>query len=213
MPPDTPGVYRAASPHSGAGRLGALRQIVGTGSRQGYWGSFADLWGGVAPALDRLDELAAEPEELLDEDAPEILASLQYVLHAAGERAAGLRAPVGLAELHEELAAALAAARDATADVGAAAELGGAEAARPYVYEWRGALFRVRLARLRLVTPAQAVPEEPEAGPARPYRAAIAVLLVLAGTVALLAGALEGASAVAAAGVAAFAAGAFAYRP
>ena len=47
----------------------------------------------------------------------------------------------------------LAAARDATAEVAEALTDQGAEAIEPLLPEWRGALFRVRLARLRLATP------------------------------------------------------------
>jgi hypothetical protein len=58
--------------------------------------------------------------------------------------------PAGTEPVHAELAAALAGARDATSQVVEAVDDWGPEAADPLVWEWRGALFRVRLARLRL---------------------------------------------------------------
>ncbi|MDX6513615.1 MAG: hypothetical protein QOE36_3119 [Gaiellaceae bacterium] len=213
MPPDTCGVYRPPVVLLAGGTLARLSQIVGSGSRQRYWESLADLWTGVGPGLAQLDEFAAEPAELLDEDAPETLASLQYLLHAAGERAAGLRPPLGIAPLHAELAAAFGDARDATADVAAATEAGGAEGALPYVYEWRGALFRVRLARLRLLAPPTEAPVEPEDTAPMPRRAALSLLLILLGTAVLVAGAADGSWHVAVAGLASFALGTLVFDP
>jgi hypothetical protein len=61
------------------------------------------------------------------------------------------------------------------------------------LHEWRGALFRVRLARLRLATPASAPIVEPDDdggnGVARPL---VAFLLALIGAVTLVAGATLG---------------------
>jgi hypothetical protein len=55
--------------------------------------------------------------------------------------------------VHEEFAQALAEARDLTAEMSEALSRGGCEAAAPLVWEWRGVLFRVRFARLRLERP------------------------------------------------------------
>ncbi len=65
----------------------------------------------------------------------------------------------------------------------------GSDAAEPLVYEWRGALFRVRLARLRLAGPSQlASGTEPTAG--RSLKAPLAaVALVLGGAALFVAGA------------------------
>jgi hypothetical protein len=93
---------------------------------------------GLAPALRSLERLAAGD---LD-DAAAHLPRLQYALHVALERAHGLE-PDG------ELAEALELARDTTAEVAEVLEREGAEAAAALLWEWRGALFTVRLARMR----------------------------------------------------------------
>ena len=92
--------------------------------------------------------VAAEPERLDDDDAPPSLRRLQYALHLASEQAYGLAPPPARATAHAELADALACARDATAEVAEAVSIWGAEGVEPLLHEWRGALFRVRLARL-----------------------------------------------------------------
>ena len=65
----------------------------------------------------------------------------------------GLSPPIAAAPAHTELAAALAGARDATGDVVEAVDLTGSRGVDVMLHEWRGALFRVRLARLRLTGP------------------------------------------------------------
>lgn len=176
-----------------------MRQDVRTGDRQRYATKIADLWRGLAEALDELERLAADPaERLADPDELDGLPRLQYTLHAASEIVAGIAPPADAETSHAELAAALAGARDATAEVAEAAGFGGAEAAEPLVYEWRGALFRVRLARLRLVP----APEPAVAGPADPARAAAyAVSLALAGAIVIALGALVGGWPLSAAGL------------
>jgi hypothetical protein len=173
----------------------------------------AGLWSGLANALDDLDHLAANPASTLaSEGAVEELGGLQYSLHRALELQAGLEPPTFAAEAHAELAGALADARDATAEIAFLLEADGTDAVEPFVYEWRGALFRVRLARLRL-----ARPHEPngavELDSRFPWRALMAVALVITGALALAGGAVLGTWAISAAGLAAFAAGALAYRP
>jgi hypothetical protein len=193
--------------------IGALRPIVGGGARETYTSTMTGLWNGLGDTLRRLDEIAADPDETLaQDDVVESLGSLQYSLHTAEEVAAGLTPPSGAEDVHEELAAALGEARDTTAEVAFAVELGGAEAAEPYVWEWRGALFRVRLARLRLAPPTEAAAETPAPVDAI-ERAVASRVLLLGGAVALVGGVLLGLWLVAALGLTVFAAGAVSYRP
>jgi hypothetical protein len=193
--------------------IDALRPIVGNGARESYSSTLAGLWGGLGETLHRLDDIAARPDEALaDEDVAETLGSLQYSLHAASEVAAGLTPPAGAEEVHADLAGALAEARDATAEIAFAVELGGPEAADPYVWEWRGALFHVRLARLRLEPPE--VTELPAAEETEASERAVASrVLLLGGALALAGGVLLGLWLVAALGLTGFAAGAVSYRP
>ena len=167
-----------------------MRQDVRIDDRQRYATKIAGLWRGLSEALDRLERVAADPaERLADPDELDGLPRLQYTLHAASEIVAGIAPPVDAEATHAELAAALASARDATAEVAEAVDYGGPEAAEPLVYEWRGALFRVRLARLRL-TPA---PEQPAVAPADPERvAARAIAATLLGAIVVALGALVG---------------------
>jgi hypothetical protein len=117
----------------------------------------AGLWIDLRLTLARLDALAADGERLLDDS--DALPSLQYELHLAAELAAGLTPPHGAELVHEELADALAEARETTAEIAEALGLGGLESAAPLVWEWRGALFRVRFARIRIERPRLAPPE------------------------------------------------------
>src|SRR5262249_7612307 len=95
--------------------------------QQGYASALEGLWTGLSRTLTLLERYAAEPAERLDaDDAPEVLSSLQYRLHVAGEVAAGIVPPAGSTMAHEELSSALADARDATAEVVEALELGNA---------------------------------------------------------------------------------------
>jgi hypothetical protein len=132
--------------------------------------------------------MAAEPEEL-DEDALEVLPVLQYSLHRAGEAIQGLAPLPANADAHRELAAALEDARDVTGDVASLLEVDDYDGAVELVHEWRGALFRVRLARRRLVRVPPPLPRELEEV-ATPTTAVIALCLLAAGTVAFLAGAV-----------------------
>ena len=150
-----------------------------TGSDERYALLVGRLWSGLSPTLTGLDELPADVQALR---------RLQYALHVASENAYGIEPPPGAASAHAELADALVCAREATSEVADACELWGADGAQPYLYEWRGALFRVRLARMRLATPGPARREEPqpEEDLGRPL---LAVLLALAGALAFVAGA------------------------
>ena len=140
-----------------------MSQSTGTGGRHGYATALAGHWYALTQTLRRLEALAEEP----DEDTGEELPTLQYALHVAGERIAGLEPPPGQQDTHDELQTALAEARDATAEVADAFAHGGLAAAQPLVWEWRGALFGVRLARSRVPT---GPTDEPAAAPVRSRR-------------------------------------------
>jgi hypothetical protein len=152
-----------------------VSQSTGTGGRQGYATALADQWYALSHTLRRLEQLAAD----LDEDAPDELPVLQYELHLAGERIAGLDPPPGAAGPHDELEAALAEARDATAEVSDAFVHGGLQAASPLVWEWRGALFAVRLARQRLAQAPDSLPAPDPVGRPRRNAALVGGLLAL----------------------------------
>lgn len=185
-----------------------MGQRTGIGGKQSYATTIAGLWDGLARALGELDALAAAPEALSAERLP----SLQYALHTAGERIAGLTPPEGAEEAHQELAAAVVDARDATAEIADTVDAYGEAAAAPLVWEWRGALFRVRLARRRLLNP-DPLPAD-SLGPSlpTPRRAAMSVALIGIAAVALLGGALIGHWQLVAAGVLALSGGMLAQR-
>ncbi len=160
-----------------------------TGTPEQYAEEMGELWTGLTRTLGRLDRLAAEPERLDDGEVEFALRRLQYSLHLAGEHAYGVEPPDGAQTAHAELADALRCARDATAEIADAVEDDGAEGAAPLLHEWRGALFRLRLARLRLATPARKrqVIELPVDEPfGRPL---LAFLLALGGALLFVAGA------------------------
>jgi hypothetical protein len=159
-----------------------------TGTDERYALALGELWTGLARTMSRLDTVAADPLRLDEEDACRSLRRLQYALHLASELAYGLAPPAAARTAHAELADALRCARDSTAEVAEAVSIWGAEGVEPLLHEWRGALFRVRLARLRVAPPmAPAVAETAEHdGVARPLAA---FLLALGGAVAFVAGA------------------------
>jgi hypothetical protein len=131
------------------------------------------------------------------------LRRLQYALHVASEHAYGLQPPEGAATAHAELADALACARDITGELAAG---------RAVPEEWRGALLRVRLARMRLATPAPhgAVELLPRDGIVQPLGA---FLLALGGALAFVAGATLDAWPLWSLGIVAVCAAVLAYRP
>ena len=111
-----------------------------------------------------------------------------------GRRATPCRArrepPPAAEDLHEELVAALTEARDATAEVAYAVEIDEAEGVEPLLPEWRGSLFRVRLARLRAIERTNALAAEARVATARKRRAEaqgsswsaiVATILILGG--------------------------------
>ena len=163
-----------------------------TGTDQFYAEELGELWTGLRRTLSRLDLAAAEPGVLDDDGAEQSLRRLQYALHISSENVVGLVPPPGEETAHAELEAALASARDATAEVAEAVSAWGAAGVEPLLHEWRGALFRVRLARMRLTPPgrAQALPpKEDDGGHARPL---LAFLLALFGAIAVAGGAATG---------------------
>jgi hypothetical protein len=183
------------------------------GQREGYAAAVTDLWKRLARALGELERIAGDPEELVADDVLERLPRLQYSLHAAAELALGLRPPPGTETAHAELAAALAAARDATAEFAEVLELGGAEVAETLVPEWRGALFRVRLARLRVSTP-QPLPAEEATEPPAPHGNPLAgTVLAIGGALLFALGASVSDWPVWALGLALFTGGFLIYRP
>jgi hypothetical protein len=192
-----------------------VRPGVAIGQREGYAEALTGLWKRLAWALTELESIAADPNELFDEDSVlERLPPLQYALHAASELALGLRPPTGSEAAHAELAAALAGARDATAEVAEVLEQGGAVVAEALLPEWRGALFRIRLARLRAATP-KPLPAEPAAAHELPRRgdALAATSLAISGAALFAAGATLGLWPVWALGIALFAGGLLVYTP
>jgi hypothetical protein len=154
-----------------------VRQTVGTGSPRAYAASMAGLWIDLELTLARLDLLAADPERLVEDR--ETLPALQYELHCAAELVTGLTPPPDVALVHEELGESLTEARELTAEMAEALAHGGLDAAAPLVWEWRGALFRVRFARRRLERPRSVLVPIPEQGQSSgrgtPFLAALAV--------------------------------------
>ena len=192
-----------------------MRPVVASGQREGYAAALTGLWKRLSWAITELESIAGDPAELFDEDSVlDRLPALQYALHAASELALGLRPPAGAEIAHAELAAALAGARDATAEIAEVLEHGGGIAAEPLLPEWRGALFRVRLARLRVATP-KPLPAELETEPEPTARgdALAATILVLGGATVFATGATLQLWPVWALGLALFASGVLVYSP
>ena len=188
-----------------------MQKAARTGERQAYASAVTDLWKRLGLALTRLERLAELPAEWDAEEVLEELPSLQYCLHAGAELAVGIQPPLGLEAAHAELVTALAQARDATAEIAAAIDGVGVELVDPLVPEWRGALFRVRLARLRALErrDVHVAADNPVAEPHRepvPFNrtglaALIACALVLGGGLLFTAGAVLAAWPVWAAGL------------
>ncbi len=168
----------------------------------------AGFWSGLSTTLRGLETLAADARSL-DEDAISALRLLQYRLHWSSEALAGVEPPPGAREPHEELADALLGAREWTGEVAEAIESSGRRGAEELLLEWRGALFRVRLARMRLAPP----PPAPPRTDAFPRAAAVATAATVLGVAGFAAGAVLVFWPVWAAGLALVAAGALIYRP
>jgi len=187
----------------------------------GYAEAVSQLWERVGTALVRLERVAESPADGVADGFLDELPQLQYSLHAGAELAVGIEPPRGAETLHEELVSALAEARDITAEVGHALEVGDVELVDPLLPEWRGALFRVRLARLRaLERTAMSLGSDGDAGPEPRRRrregislsAILATALVVSGAFLFTAGAVLAAWPVWAAGLALFAGGFVLYR-
>ncbi|MDQ4082231.1 MAG: hypothetical protein M3123_05000 [Actinomycetota bacterium] len=188
-----------------------------------YATAVADLWERLGKGLARLDRIADAAPDGMGASATDELRSLQYSLHAAAELALGIRPPLGAETAHTELVAALSQARDATAEVAAALEADDGVLVENLLPEWRGALFRVRLARLRalerspLQLPRAEASEERRVRPVRRARrstaAAVAIGLVAVGAVLFTAGAVLAAWPLWAAGLVLFAGGLVLFRP
>lgn len=161
-----------------------MRPTVRSDAPQGYTTALGDLWLGLGPTLVALERIAAMPGRL--DEAADDLPALQHGLHTAVELAFGIEPPIGAEGAHATLALAIAEARDATAELTDTLAVEGAEAAAPLVWEWRGALFGVRLARRTLAGHA-AVELDEDAGT---RIALVSLVLLLAGVAAVLGGAL-----------------------
>ena len=172
------------------------------GTQDRYAVEVGALWSGLSPTLTRVDECADVQS----------LRRLQYALHLAGEHAYGLEPPAGAASAHAELADALTCARDVTGEIAHGCALGGIGGVEPLFDEWRGALLRVRLARIRLAPPPPSTADEQfrTDGIARPLTA---FLLALAGGLAFVAGATLALWPVWSAGIVAVCVSVVAYRP
>jgi hypothetical protein len=185
----------------------------------GYAEAVSDLWERVGSALVRLERIAESPADGVADGFLDELPQLQYSLHAGAELAVGIEPPPGGEALHAELVSALAEARDITAEIGYALDGEDVELIEPLLPEWRGALFRVRLARLRALE-RSAVPIGSDAAAHEPRRhreraslsAIVATLLVIGGAFLYTAGAVLAAWPVWAAGLALFAGGFVLYR-
>jgi hypothetical protein len=187
---------------------------AGTGELQVYATAVAGLWRDLARTLGRLDELARDPVPAFEEGpALDELPALQYSLHRAAELAYGLEPPEGAEGAHGELASALEEARDATAEIAACVEAFGPEAAAGLVHEWRGALFRVRLARMRLAGPRPPKAERAQKQDSSVLAPIVAFMLALVGAVAFATGATTDQWKVWAAGLVCVVAGLAVYRP
>jgi hypothetical protein len=181
----------------------------GTSSARQYAGTMAGFWSGLSRTLRDLELVASDPRRL-DRVSLDGLRALQYRLHWSSEFLAGVEPPVGAQAGHEELVGALVGARDATGEIVDTIDSGGEEAAWHLFFEWRGALFRVRLARMRLTQPLL-----PPAEPAPPTgrSAAFAATMTMLGAAAFAAGAVFLLWPVWAAGLALVAGGLVVHRP
>ena len=198
-----------------------MDRAVRTGERRGYGAAVEGLLEPLGGTLIRLERVAeARPEEIVA-GAREELPALQYTLHASAELALGLDPPARVGPLHAELVDALAQARDATAEVVGAVDEGDDDLITRLLPEWRGALFRVRLARLRALerSPLRLPAEEPVSAPRSRGEVTItpatlvATVLVIVGALLFTAGAVLAAWPLWAAGLALFGGGFVLFRP
>jgi hypothetical protein len=200
---------------------GRMERTVRGGERLAYTAAVTDLWERVGTALTRLERIAESPAGGLVDIHADELPGLQYSLHAGAELALGIDAPPVAASLHAELVDALGEARDATAEVAYALDNAEVETVEALLPEWRGTLFRVRLARLRVLERSRTAGREHAARRERPeprasrssISAIVATVLILGGAFLFTAGAVLVAWPIWAAGLALFAGGFVLYRP
>lgn len=199
-----------------------MERTVRTGERGAYASAVAGLWQRLGTALARLERIAESRADEIALEAHDELPNLQYALHAGAELALGIRPPPGAESVHSDLVSALSQARDATAEIAGALAETDEELVERLLPEWRGALFRVRLARLRALERYPLELGAPESAPARapasssgnvPVAAITASALILAGAVVFTAGAVLAAWPLWAAGLALFAGGFILFRP
>jgi hypothetical protein len=200
-----------------------MERTVRAGEGQAYAVAVASLWERIGSVLVRLERIADSPTDLVESDLLEELPGLQYRLHSGAELAVGIDAPPAAAGAHADLVGALGEARDATAEMAGALETGDPELIQALLPEWRGSLFRVRLAKLRAVERpiTQGRPEpsdpsrrrQPRVPEKTPLSAIAATVLVLGGALLFTAGAVLVAWPLWAAGLALFAGGFILYRP
>jgi len=198
-----------------------MERAVRTGERRGYGAAVEGLLEPLGGTLIRLERVAEAPPEEIVADASDELPALQYTLHASAELALGLDPPARVGPLHAELVDALVQARDATAEVAGAVDEGDDDLVGKLLPEWRGALFRVRLARLRALE--RSPLRLPAEDTARAHRgraeatlsatAIVATCLVVAGAVLFTAGAVLASWPLWAAGLALFGGGFVLFRP
>ncbi|MGI8606453.1 MAG: hypothetical protein ACR2L0_04770 [Gaiellaceae bacterium] len=196
-----------------------MERTLRSTERRDYATAVADLWDSLGDALGHLERIAEAPPHLVGADVLDELPPLQYTLHTASELALGIEPPRGAEAVHEELVGSLAHARDATAQVAAGLSDGDDELVECSLPEWRGALFRIRLARLRalerLAAPVRS--EAPAALTEPPGGSRVAALaataLVVVGALLFTSGAVLAAWPVWAAGLALFAGGFVLFRP
>jgi hypothetical protein len=200
-----------------------MERTVRTGGAQAYAVAVTNLWERVGAVLVRLERIADSATAMVESDLLDELPGLQYRLHSGAELAVGIDPPPGAAAAHADLVGALAEARDATAEIAGALESGDVELVQSLLPEWRGSLFRVRLARLRVLerpivharseTRAEPRRREARAQERSPLSAAAATVLVFGGALLFTAGAVLVAWPLWAAGLALFAGGFVLYRP
>ena len=144
--------------------------------------AFVRLRQELAPSLSALDRAASDPWGL--DDRADELRALQYALHEAAERLHRFESGT-VSGRYAELELALAAAREETADVVELLEECGPATAGALVWEWRVALFGVRLA-LSALEQEDADPPPP----AVPQGSLLSLLVLTTGVGVVLGGAL-----------------------
>ena len=157
---------------------------VGSQSTHPYRRALDRLRRDLSPTLDALDRAAADPWEL--DGLAEELSALQRALQASFERSVGIDLDPWHDAEREQLELALLAASVETADIAEALAETGPTGAVALVWEWRVALFAVRLALRELERPEP----EPLTGSAVPNQELVPLLLLAAGVAGVLGGAL-----------------------